>query len=491
MREVISRGFIFSIGLFFFLLIAPITLQAFGDHDSQRIFQLAITFVLLIMNFLGPAVWPRKLLHLRSLQVISITLVVLAYTSVTLAHQPAWSLAELALIVGCVGSSLIIAERRRELGHRLDQLFWMLVMILCALKCVQFGAALFASFTSGLPTLDTDLLLDGFSNKRFYGQFQTFTLPLLAFPLLAVITRPAGQKWSFILLSCWWVIAICGGTRGTWLGMAGAATVLAFCGIQGRRWIKWQVFAVLAGLTVFWLLLSVLPAKLGIEIVNFAGGRLSTSLSARDIIWHQAWEMIKERPFLGFGPMHFADIPNPVAAHPHQAILQWACEWGIPSAVLVMWVVLKGLWATFRLICANHRSTEPVDVLRVCLFASLIGALTQSMVDGVIVMPYSQLWLAIVVGWLIGIHEFSTEPPATRAIAQKGWVAILTLAVAYLCYIAVRDAPNLEQREQAYIQEHGGRFQPRFWMQGVISQPAGRLLEQPNTDNFAPLAMPK
>ncbi|MCF7545716.1 O-antigen ligase family protein [Pseudomonas petrae] len=485
-----SRKFIFFAGLFFFLLIAPVTLQVFGDHDSQRVFQLAIVLFLLMITLFGPLVGPQKLLPLRSAQVVSITLVALAFNSITLAHQPAWAFTELALIASCIGSSLIIAQRRRGLGHRLDRLLWILVIILCTLKCVQFGAGLLAAFTSGFPTLDTDILLEGFSNKRFYGQFQTFTLPLLAFPLLA-ITRPMAKKWAFVLLSCWWVIAISGGTRGTWMGMAGAAAVLALCGIQGRRWVGWQMLAVLAGATVFWLLFSFLPSKLDIEVVNFAGDRLSTSLSAREIIWHQAWEMIKERPLLGFGPMHFADIPNPVAAHPHQAILQWACEWGIPSTLLVMWLVSKGLWATFRLIRANHRSTEPVDLLRVCLFASLIGALAQSMVDGVIVMPYSQLWLAIVVGWLIGIHEFSTEPPAARAIAQKGWVAILTLAVAYLGYIAVRDAPNLEAREQAYIQEHGGRFQPRFWMQGVIAKPAGRLLEQTNADNFAPLATPK
>ncbi len=490
MRETVNRGFIFFAGLFFFLLIAPVTLQALGDHDSQRIFQIASILGLLMATVLSSPVG-HKLLYLRHARIVIITLVVLAFGSVSLANQPTWGAAELALVASCIGSSLIIAQRRRELGNRLDRLLRMLVIILCTLKCVQFGAGLLAALTCGYQTLDTDMLLEGFSNKRFYGQFQTFTLPLLAFPILAVLTKPAAKKWAFILLSCWWVIAICGGTRGTWLGMAGAAAVLAFCGIQGWRWIGWQALAVLAGTAAFWLLFSLLPSKLGIEVVNFAGDRLSTSLSAREIIWHQAWEMIKERPLLGFGPMHFADIPNPVAAHPHQAILQWACEWGIPSTLLVMWLVSKGLWATFRLIRAKHRSTEPVDLLRVCLFASLIGALTQSMVDGVIVMPYSQLWLAIVVGWLIGIHEFSTEPPAARAIAQKGWVAILTLAVGYLGYIAVRDAPNLEEREQAYIQEHGGRFQPRFWMQGVIAQPAGRLLEQTNADNFAPLATPK
>lgn len=490
MREAMSRGFVFFTGFFCLLLIAPVTLQGFGDHDSHRIFQLAIILFLLMTTLFHPFVGLKKPFPLQSTQIVSIALVALAFSSVALSHQPAWAFTELALVASCVGSSLIIAQRRRDLGDRLDRLLWIVVISLCAFKCVQFGAGLLAAFTSGFQILDTDILLEGFSNKRFYGQFQTFTLPILAFSLLAA-TNPAAKRWAFILLSCWWVIAISGGTRGTWMGMAGAAAALALCGIQGWRWVGWQMLAVLVGVTVFWLLFSVLPSTLDIEVVNFAGDRLSTSLSAREIIWHQAWEMIKERPLLGFGPMHFADIPNPVAAHPHQSVLQWACEWGIPSTLLVMWLVFKGLWATFRLVRANHRSTEPVDLLRVCLVASLIGALTQSMVDGVIVMPYSQLWLAIVVGWLIGIHEFSPRPLVVWANAQRGWFVLLTLAVAYLGYIAVRDFPNLEQREQVYIQEHGGRFQPRFWMQGVIAQPAGRLLEQTNTANFTPSAMPK
>ena len=372
----------------------------------------------------------------------------------------------------------------------MDDAFVDFVLALCTVKVLQFVVSGIAAFASHASIIDTDLLLEGFSNKRFYGQFQTFTLPLLALPLLRSYSNKI-KLGALGLLSLWWMIAISGGTRGTWLGLTAATLVLLICGASGRRWVLWQVGAAILGGLLFLSFFSALPSYLGIETLNFAGDRLSTSLSAREIIWHQAWEMIKERPLLGFGPMHFADIPNPVAAHPHQAILQWACEWGIPSTLLVMWLVSKGLWATFRLIRANHRSTEPVDLLRVCLFASLIGALTQSMVDGVIVMPYSQLWLAIVVGWLMGIHDFSTEPPAARAIAQKGWVAILTLAVVYLGYIVFRDAPNLDQREQVYIQEHGGRFKPRFWMQGVIAQPAGRLLEQTNADNFVPLAKPK
>lgn len=90
----------------------------------------------------------------------------------------------------------------------------------------------------------------------------------------------------------------------------------------------WQLAALLGGLLLYWLVFKVLADHLGIEIANAASDRLTTSLSGRGPIWWQAWHMLVERPWLGFGPMHFADIPNSIAAHPHQAILQWTSEWG-------------------------------------------------------------------------------------------------------------------------------------------------------------------
>ena len=354
-------------------------------------------------------------------------------------------------------------------GNTFDRFFMIFVVFLCVVKTTQFCSSALAGFLSQDTRLDMDLLVVGFSNKRFYGQFQTFTLPLLAFPLLLTTAKRSAKAWVFVLLACWWMIAICGGTRGTWLGVSCAAAVMFFCGPLARRWVGWQLCAAASGLLLFWCFFSLLPDYLGIEIVNFAGDRLNTSLSARDIIWHQAWEMIKERPLLGYGPMHFADIHNPVAAHPHQAILQWACEWGVASTLLVGFLAARGLLATLKLIRSKAISIEPVNLLRICLFASLLGAITQSMVDGVIVMPYSQVWLAIVVGWLMGIHEWTVTPRPSGPILRWGWMATMALAVGFLMYVVARDLPHLNEREQQYAHDFGGNLQPRFWEQGVIA----------------------
>ncbi|MFK3799878.1 O-antigen ligase family protein [Pseudomonas sp. NPDC088444] len=396
-------------------------------------------------------------------------IVMLAGFSSFYSDKPDWALCEVSLALACCAISCSVAEFRRGDGVFLDGGLITFIFAICLIKTLQFLISTLAGFVTSNGTLDLALLVEGFSNRRFYGQFQTFTLPLLAVPLLLPGLRRSTKAWVLALLGIWWLIAIVGGTRGTWLGMAVAGAVMLACGPQGVRWLRWQVIAAFAGLVLYWVLFSVLADFLGIELVNSASGRLTTTLSARDVLWSQAWEMIRAKPLLGFGPMHFANIHNPIAAHPHQAILQWASEWGLPSTILVGWLVLRGVWAVFRHIRTKSASSERVDLLRICLFASLVGALTQSMVDGVIVMPYSQLWLSIVVGWLMGIHEWPIGRPSFGLWRRQLWGTAMALAIGFLGYVAIRDFPNLEARNEQFGRDFGGNYQPRFWQQGVIA----------------------
>lgn len=332
--------------------------------------------------------------------------------SSALAHQPLWALTEVALFVSCASIAVAFAWLRRHGGEPLDRGLMLIVVLLCLIKSIQYLYAGALAFTSGERTLDPDLLLSGFSNKRFYGQFQTFTLPLLALPLLILNVSRALRGVTFALLCVWWLIAISGGTRGTWLAMGVTGAMLAALGPWGRHWLGWQLAAVLYG-----LIFTALADYLGIELSSGAGDRLTTSLSGRGPIWWQAWHMLVEHPWLGFGPMHFADLANKIAAHPCQAILQWASECGVPSTLCVAFLAWHGGWAKVAVLRERALSAERADLLRLCLFAGLVGACVQSIVDGVIVMPNSQVWLALVVGWLMALHVWRTPVTATLPLA--------------------------------------------------------------------------
>jgi O-antigen ligase len=440
----------------------------FSSHDWQRVVQIAVAICAVVYGLC----LPQAERCVDRPTVLGVLLIGLAgLVSALLAHQPLWALTELALLISCGAIAVAFSRARRNGDESLDRVLILFVLLLCMIKSIQYLHAGVLAFTSGESVVDPDLLLSGFSNKRFYGQFQTFTLPLLALPLLVSnVARPARAA-VFALLCVWWLIAISGGTRGTWLGMGVAGSVLMFLGLQGRRWVVLQLAALACGLLLYWLVISVLARYLGIEISNAAADRLTTSLSGRGPIWWQAWHMILERPWLGFGPMHFADIANDIAAHPHQAILQWASEWGVPSTLGVIALVTWAGWATIGVLRDRVLSWAPVDLLRLCLFASLVGALTQAMVDGVIVMPVSQLWLSLVAGWLMALHVWRTPAITPSPILAKMWTAASVVSVGMLVFIAIRDVPHLTERIQHYMGLGQDHLQPRFWAQGVIALP--------------------
>jgi O-antigen ligase len=460
-----QRGNVFLVAVV--CLLAVGVCAPFGGHDLQRAMQIAIAFCAVLY---GLSVTPAGRVLDRPTALGLGLIIGLGLVSSALAHQPLWAFAEVAVFVGCGAIAMAFAVLRRQGGERLDRVLIFIVVGLCLIKSTQYLYAAALAFTSGQLTLAPDLLLSGFSNKRFYGQFQTFTLPLLALPLLLPRTSRPLRGAVFALLCVWWLIAISGGTRGTWLGMAAAGVVLATLGAGGRRWLGWQLAAMLGGLLLYWLIFTLVADYLGIQIANGASDRLTTSLSGRGPIWWQAWHMIVERPWLGFGPMHFADIANDIATHPHQAILQWASEWGVPSALCVAALAWRGGWATFGVLRERALVTERADLLRLCLFAALVGALVQSMVDGVMVMPNSQVWLALVVGWLLALHAWQSPATAALPAAWFAWKLMSVLAVGLLIMIAVRDVPHIQQAQQQYLDAHGHHLQPRFWAQGVIAR---------------------
>lgn len=463
--SVQQRGSIFLVVTVCLLVVG--VCAPFSGHDLQRVMQITIGVCAVLY---GVSVTSAERLVDRPTVLGLMLIITLGLVSAALARQPLWAFTEVALFISCGAIAVAFALLRRQGGVPLDRVLILIVVLLCVIKSIQYLYAGALSLSHGERELDLDALLSGFSNKRFYGQFQTFTLPLLALPLLIPTVSRSLRALVFTLLCVWWLIAISGGTRGTWLGMGVAGVVLALLGPWGRRLVGWQLAAMVGGMLLYWLAFTVLVDYLGIGLSAEASDRLTTSLSGRGPIWWQAWHMLAEHPWLGFGPMHFADIANKIAAHPHQAILQWASEWGVPSALCVATLAWRGGWATLGVLRRRMLSSERSDLLRLCLFAALIGALVQSMVDGVIVMPNSQVWLALIVGWLMGLHVWQGPVTPAMPLAWTAWKGLSVLAVGLLIVIAVRDVPHIQQAQREYLDTHDNLLQPRFWAQGVIAR---------------------
>lgn len=438
-------------------------------HDEQRIAQVVLLF-LAAMALVQPSQCERiqgTISQLgRPVQYGMGVILAGGLLSSFLAPLPRWAFLEWGLFVLLFLLALSVASTRKWRDE------WLLGTLVAAAAAYSCGLAMAYSATlAGDAPLLVWELFNGFSNLRFFGHFQSMTLPLLVLPAML---WPMPRRYRILLAVLnvfWWMLAIASGTRGTWLAMGAAFCLAAFLHQPGRRWLRAEIMFLAGGIASYLFFFDLLPWALHIQSTLLVGGRFAdiTSLSGRGIIWQRALELMASHPWLGVGPMHFAYYPNGVAAHPHNALLQWAAEWGIPSAILLFVGVTLALRALLARILQDTKL--PVDgkvLLRVGLLCSIVAAITQAMVDGVIVMPYSQTLLAVIAGWALGLHLEGQE--LVEAPALYGRVIALLAVAAIACIVIgiFPDVLHLQRYEDAFALKHGSPLQPRFWVQGLI-----------------------
>ena len=104
------------------------------------------------------------------------------------------------------------------------------------------------------------------------------------------------------------------------------------------------------------------------------------------------------------------------------------------------------------------------------LLASLSAAAVQSLVDGVIVMPYSQTLLAVICGWALAVYRsnLSFTHPVDRTTEMVG-IAVVLLSAALLMWGVFPEVQDIAGRQEAYTNRHPETtLLPRFWGQGWI-----------------------
>jgi putative inorganic carbon (HCO3(-)) transporter len=442
-------------------------------HDQQRIEQIVLLCLLIMGGFF---VWRGELLEIRSRMPRWVSLLLafglgLGLVSVTRAEFPRYAGLEWASFFLLGWCAVLLGGQSYREGVSFDR--WatrvaVLAVIFISLKAMlNYANALFW----GTPDT-TKLFSQSFGNPRFFGQAASMLLPILASPLLSITNSKLKTTGTFLLLAILWMLAIASGTRGTWLAMLVAAATLSLVSWQASKpWLKVQLTACLAGLGLFAVFFLWLPHLWLPEGAGIVDSRLNdiATLSKRDIIWNIAWQQIQEHPWLGIGPMQFAAIRNPIAAHPHNALLQLGAEWGLPATLAL---VAPLIYAMFALLSRIREGQNDSNIpLLVCLGASLLAAITQSMVDGVIVMPYSQILLVFISGWALGLYYRGQDACArssTSKTTQRVSYLLPVLALGLLLFGVFPEILSRAEVTQKLISEGVTLVQPRFWVQGWI-----------------------
>ncbi len=442
------------------LLLCAFCLSAVGGwhssytwHDQQRIYQLALLSGCASLALFMP------LAHLSRPTLLLLTcLLLLGLCSSLLATWPQWALKEWSRYAGLLLLALTVGGL---VGSHSRQ-----NVILCAMAAVgcihafQFLVYYAVAFVSDIRMLDADILFNGFSNPRFFGQFQVMLMPVMA-----ILVERCRQQLRIALavllglaLITQWCIASTLGGRGLWLGLVASHLALLLINRRFLHILTIQAGAALLGVSLFLLLFKLIPLWLGLEPV--LRDSLRASLSGRDLIWQGAWEMALANPWLGVGPMHYSAIYNPIAAHPHQVVLQWMAEWGFAATFIALVLGAWGLTQGIRVL--RQASANEWDA---GLWVAIVGALVLAQVDGVFVMPYTETWLAL----LIGLALARWSKPASPSRTQRLTCAIVAIPVVLvLGTVLINEAPTLPQTADAYMTQHHTGWTPRFWSQGWI-----------------------
>jgi O-antigen ligase len=450
-------------------------------HDSQRLAQLLLLLVLALL-VLGRPGWVLSQANLvpRPVAWLLAALAMLGLASAAWAHYPQVAFVDVGLWLGCALLAWALAALRARVGETADPL-----LLLILLVPVLFYALGFWFRYLGLVLVavvpDQANLLEGFQNRRFMSQWQT---PLLAAGAGLVLWVWPRSRWAALVLSGvlaqWWCINIWTGSRSTLLGLlvAGVLTVLVY---PGRwRWLAVQAALLGGGLALYWFSAHEVLSWLGLAQAQLWEGRMTAeglaNPAGRDLLFREAWRQGLAAPWLGSGPAHFVDVLTADFAHPHNLLLQFFAEWGLPATVLLLvllaWLACHG-WRSLR---------RTPNVLTLALAGGVAAALAHAMTDGIHVMPLGQLEFAVFVGWLLGVLA-KPNPLVVRVGRQTSTVVprLLALLLAAAMGVALAQVPGLRQQQDLVASIDGKttrqvQFLPRTWQNGILLQPSELLL---------------
>lgn len=196
--------------------------------------------------------------------------------------------------------------------------------------------------------------LTGFMSHwmTFSGQ-EMFALLILA-SFLFFAPAAIQRRWVWLLCAGLMALALLlGFTRSIWLATAVAGVYLCWF---FRRWLV--PLAPVALVLLFFLS----PAAVRERITSLTRPKQGVdSNEFRVVTWRTGVRMIEKHPLLGLGPegvkLHFAeyvpaDIPRPLPSgwygHLHNIYLHYAAERGIPTMLMLMWLLLKILFDFWR-----------------------------------------------------------------------------------------------------------------------------------------------
>ncbi len=478
MERIFNQAWLCWLLILFFIFSAPfleftgirISWAEFGLMDWQRLFEIAVIIVSLAwsLTFSGHSEGTSKFTFLYWNLFFLLGLA----SSLFVAAKPDLAILEWVWILILSLLSWSLKSWGIEDISKLNRLIFLTALAHCAIYlCFFWNLNASVYFEPADPGIIRRIVFPGFSNVRFFSDYQTFMLFLLPVAV-SQLTRPNYIRvLAVLIVGFYFSLAFVAGSRS--LVVTHLLIHIGLLMILGRSYfdsIRQHIFYWCIG----WILFIITTWIIPLVVLNFATSApvastlIRTDSSLRTELWAIAIQSILEHPLLGIGPMHFATLANPIAAHPHNLILQFATEWGVPATILITIICGRIIWERINILSTSRGKLEN-HAPQLAMASAGAALFVQSMFAGALNYPVSQA-LAVIYFAYPYQQEFSTSLNSANKIGRVIYIkAIGFLAIAILT-IALTNPLSIKKRNLCYLETHwpSQHFAPRFWQQGWI-----------------------
>lgn len=436
-------------------------------HDSQRMIALVLLSLVLIHRLFNTQSSASIIPANNKIRYALFIMIALTGISCYLALSSRFALIEVSIFAALYFLALFVAELFQEnkeaVIKRITYCLWASILLYMFAFYVGYITACVykTSLKWPLPFL-------GFNNIRFFNQYQLWTLGLIYLPLLEFKLNRNIRSWLFVALSFWWVLLFYSASRGILIAwVVGMLTILFIYKKIAWSFLRLQFLTMLSGLGSYLLLFKIIPSFLHFTLIT--GSVIRDTTSDRLGLWNIAINLINKFPIFGAGPMNYAFYSS-TSFHPHNSILQLAAEFGLPATFTLLAIVGYSFYCWLkRFQGKNLEEKFKVDSnFVVLLLFTVVTNFAYSLVDGVIVMPISQVMMFSTIGLMIG--QYLSWEPAENINKSTNQYAYIRPAVASLVLIVMiwSTLPEIIHGLSGY--ERGfavglNTINPRLWIQ--------------------------
>ncbi len=467
-----------------------------SKHDMHRMLELALLSLVLLDACIMGYLKPKSIIQINNkIRFALFALLILVGLSTYLSVNPRYGLIELSIFIALCYLSIFIAQL--FISNKLS-----LIKQLCIVIWASIILYLVATYTGYLTAtlVNKPLIwprpLHGFTVIRSFSQFQLVSIAIICLPLLVFNLNKKLKTWCYIALACWWILLFYAAARGAvlaWL-VAMLTTAVIF---RKTAWplLKIQLINFTTGFAGYITLFQLIPYLIAAKSETAAGPAVVARTMIRSTtqdridLWKASLTMIKDYPIFGVGPMQsyfHASLEN--GTHPHNSLLRFASEWGLPATIIIIMIAIYGGVCWFKRFNPQNLQTAGTfdRNLASTLFFSIIASAALSLVSGVTIMPFSQVWLFIIIGLMIGHYIEST--PKKTAPSKRSYFRP-ALAVFALIALATTTWPEIKlgttkgralAQGQVPFSLAPNTINPRIWLQQ--RRPKNWLEEQNKKD---------